>query len=198
MTSLNRNASKILRTILDCPSDLYEAGLGWYADAHGYAVTLAERYGYSTSIVAGVIAALSPQTGWEQNKAAAERTLAAHAYGQDITQAHTSQTQANTAKAMRIMDGESPEVVLCGNMPKSGHKVWSFYNNILSPTTSQHVTIDRHAIRIWQTEQDTWTCITPNRYARMQEDYQTVARVLGILPHQAQSISWTVIRGTAE
>lgn len=198
MTHLSDNAIKIMQTILAAPSDLYTAGASWYQDAHDFAVCIAERYGYSIEQASGVIAALSPQQSWDFNKRAAEASLKAHAAGEVVTQAITGQTQANISKALRIMDGQAPEVVLTGNMPKSGHKVWSFYNNILNPASSQHVTVDRHAIKIWATEADTWTFITPNRYAAIERDYQAVALALGILPMQAQAIAWCAHRGTAD
>jgi hypothetical protein len=171
--------------------------MNWYAGAHDYAVVLAERYGYTVSQASGVIAALSPQTGWEANKLAAYRVMHLHSKGQAVTQADSGQTQANTAKALRILDGECPTVVLTANMPKSGHKVYSFYNNILNPCTSSNVTVDRHAIKAWMVA-ETWVHITPNRYAQIERDYQDVGTALGIMPHQAQAIIWCHVRGCAD
>ena len=196
MTNLTVNAQKLLKIALECDSDLYDAGMNWYQDAHDYAVTLAERYGYELWQAAGVIAALSPQTGWEPNKVAADRVMHLHSQGLAVSQQDAGQTQANVTKALQILDGIDLNTVLAANMPRSGHKVWSFVNNIVAPSVSQAVTVDRHAIKAWMVD-ESWSCITPNRYATIQCDYQAVARAMGILPSQAQAVIWCAVRGTA-
>jgi len=194
---LNANVTKLLKLALDADNDLYCAGLSWYASAHDYAVILANQHGYTIEQASAVIAALSPQTGWEPNKYCADRVMHLHSQGLPVSQSDSGQTQANTSKALRILDGEDVKTVLAANLPKSGHKVWSFFNNILNPVNDRGVTVDRHAIKAWMTD-ETWSCITPKRYAQIERDYQDVATSLGILPHQAQAIIWCVVRGTAD
>src|SRR5688572_23713109 len=43
-------------------------GLDWYDNAHAYCKELAARFKVSVSQVAGIIAAFSPQCGWQENK----------------------------------------------------------------------------------------------------------------------------------
>lgn len=166
-------------------------GMTWYQSAH-YAATLCASRGKArgeslarrTRAWAGVLAALSPNVGWERNLSLALR--AAHkgfcdggTYG------------ANCDKANRIINGEDPEDVL------SGPKVTAFFRLIADPTNDTDVCVDRHAAHI------AWGEIVPdaereNRLRRQKgaertkiiNAYKLVAYRRGILPSQAQAIAW--------
>jgi hypothetical protein len=194
---LSTNALKIIDMIVSAPNELADAGATWYSDAHSLVTEWSLLHGYSVSQCAGVLAVLSPQQTWDGNQRNAINTIVAHKRGETVTQQVTGQTQAQSSKALQILDGYDVATVCQGGVPKSGHKVWSFYQNILQPDTSLAVTVDRHAIAIWATPETAFKCITPNRYARIESDYQDAGEALGMLPHQAQAISWCGYRGSA-
>jgi hypothetical protein len=164
------------------------AGLAWYADAHTFALAISNG-----DLVkgAGVIAALSPQTSWAQNM-----TLASRAFVEGFA---SGQTGDNKAKADRILNGEHPDDVLGWNNPKakSGHKVRNFYRNIVDPTGPE-VTIDRHAFDIavgYETDSATRGQLgRVGQYDLFADTYCEAARVLGVPPAVAQSITWLVWR----
>lgn len=198
MTELiNANVRKLIGLAIELDEQQWQDGLNWYQIAHDFAVTLAVRYGTTTDRAAGIIAALSPQTSWESNKATAEMTCKALSEGRIPTGREHGQTQANAGKAIAIWDGVDVMDVLDANGGKSGHKVRSFYKCIANPTDPEPVCIDRHAIKAWATDADTWVHITPNRYARLKRDYQTGAASLGVLPMQFQALCWIAQRGAS-
>ena len=194
---LSTNALKIIDIIVSAPSELADAGATWYSDAHSLVTEWSRLYGYSVSQCAGVLAVLSPQQPWASNQLNAINTIVAHKRGETVTQQITGQTQVQSSKALQILDGYDVATVCRGGVPKSGHKVWSFYQNILQPDTSLAVTVDRHAIAIWATPETEFKWMTPGRYARIESDYQDAGEALGMLPHQAQAISWCAYRGSA-
>jgi hypothetical protein len=198
MTHLSPNAQQLLNLALNADKDMYTAGLVWYQQAHDFAVTIAARYGYTVTQAAGVIAALSPKMEWSKNKRAAEMALKRHSGGGVLTHLGIWQTKANISKALRILDGENPAAVLSGNMPKSGHKAYSFFDNIAFLDASREVTVDRWAIKAWKTDADTWGRTTPKRYATIKQDYTAAAVALGVMPYQLQAICWCATRGETD
>jgi len=175
-----------LQACLDLATEAdWAAGLNWYRAAHENSVLLSARYGISTEQAAGIIAALSPQNGWENNLTAADLFLQDPSVDVHFHDA--------CVKSRRILAGEAPLQVL------RGQKVRSFYRNILEPTRSGAVTIDRHAAAI--------LCglPTPEWNRRFQKTlerkffyrlatgvYRAEARRLGLLPHQVQAVAWLV------
>jgi hypothetical protein len=175
-----------LQAVLDLATEAdWAAGLSWYVRAHENAVLLSTRYGISTEQAAGIIAALSPQNGWENNLTAADLFLtdpSVDVHFHDACQ-----------KARAILSGADPLSAL------RGQKVRSFYRNIVEPTRNGAVTIDRHAAAI--------LCglPTPEWNRRFQKTlerrhfyrlatgvYRAEARRLGLLPHQVQAVAWLV------
>jgi hypothetical protein len=113
------------------PEDLAR-GRDWYATAHHIATRLG---GGDVHKGAGIIAALSPQKDWDINLEGAH-----HIVRTGTPWRHT--TSDNNRKALRILSGEHPNDVL--NTP-AGHKVYSFYRNIVHLNDPNVVTIDKHA-----------------------------------------------------
>lgn len=160
-------------------------GTVWYDTAHAAALQLSERYGLTIEAAAGIIAALSPQTSWEGNLRIADAQCA------DPQSSH--HTADATGKARRILQGEDPLTVL------GGRKVRSFYRNILNPSTTGPVTIDRHAAAIlaglstpeWNTRYEK-RLERKHFYRLATAIYRAAAREYGLLPHQVQAIAWLV------
>jgi hypothetical protein len=171
------------------PADIRE-GTGWYATAHEYARTYASAYGISTDAAAGIIAALSPQNGWDNNLQATERFLASD--GEAEVHFHLC-----TERARAIYNGAEPLDAL------GGRKVRSFYRNIARPDIAGAVTVDRHACAVLHGT-DTPTYLRNKANARALERYgvyhtaaavyRAHARTLGILPHELQAIAWITHR----
>lgn len=117
-----------------------EQGRVWYHMAHDHAVRIG---GGDVVKGAGILAALSPGTEWEANLQGAYHIaktgtpwLAEH-----DTVKSAGQTSDNNTKALRIHAGEHP----LDDKVLGGHKVISFFHNILNPEEVDHVTIDKHA-----------------------------------------------------
>ena len=75
----------------------------------------------------------------------------------------------------------------------------AFYDNILSPKTSQHVTIDIHAARA-AFNKTTLTKAEESRVFRvqgnieLQQAYKRTAKRLNLRPHKLQAIIWLAVR----
>ena len=170
-----------------------QSGMTWYTNANNICKRLAARYGYTTSQVAGVMAALSPGCSWESNVVYTERLLSYHKNGLTCEESPKvgSYGRANKVKAWRIADGEQPLDVL------GGHKVRAFFTCIDNPE-SREVCIDRHAVSIVEGKPlgDKFSSYTntEKKYNAIANDYAVVAHDLEMLPHQLQAITWVVWR----
>lgn len=177
--------------LLATPSD-EEQGLGWYDEAHRLAAHLGNRYGYHPAQVAAVIAALSPQTEWQENIKAAQLLLEGRT--------PRIQTARNISKAERVLLGESPETVFAPPNPKrpTGHKVRAFFANIADPTDPYPVTIDRHAtdIALGRRFSDSTRPVLDyvGSYDHVAEAYRHVGKLYDLLPNQVQAITWIARR----
>lgn len=109
---------------------LVDAGINWYVDSGSKARAIT---GLDMVKATGIVAALSPQTSWAKNVLNA---------GTLVSTGDAPTFKTNVRKALRILGGEHPSDVLGGN------KVVAFYNNLLDPYASKHVTVDRHAVNI--------------------------------------------------
>jgi hypothetical protein len=167
-------------------------GLGWYQNANDLARHLAENTGLESSQTAAVIAALSPQLGWQENVQAASEVL--------LKGSTHRQTTRNITKARRLLDGEAPSAVFAPPNPArpSGHKVRSFFANISDPTDPWHVTVDRHAtdIALGRVYDDRTRPGLGNKgtYEHVAEAYRVAARVLNVLPSEVQAVTWIAHR----
>ena len=191
-TTINRAEATLLftpanlRAVLELAThEDWSAGTSWYNVAHEEARKLSDSYGLTVESAAGIIAALSPQTSWEENlriadALCADRTVSVH-------------TADATRKALAILDGALPLTVL------GGKKVRSFYRNILNPNRTGPVTIDRHAAAILAgLSTPEWNRTHEKKLERKHfyriatAIYRSAAHEYGLLPHQVQAISWLV------
>jgi len=178
--------TRIRDTYLRASSETRTTGLGWYGVGHDLCRDMASTYGVTTATAAGVVAAYSPQTGWADNIRLATTALevAATTGRTDLIGGHT---QDACTKVSRILQGADPFTVL------GGRKVRSFYPNLLYPHRSGPVTADRHfadmvfgrrgaaADRVLE---------LAGVYALITASCRTVARQLGLRPHDLQAIDW--------
>lgn len=163
-------------------------GEAWYQVAHDIAVMVADG---NAREGAGVLAALSANKSWRDNRKLAER-----AYGPDGPGGHTT---ANVRKVERIMLGEDPEDVLPMHA-KTGH----FFRCILDPTDPDPVVIDRHAhdIAVGVTYGDRERGLSSKkRYALLAHCYREAALRIGEVPSIVQAVTWVrhtqLIAGTS-
>lgn len=164
-------------------------GLSWYSDAHNFARSLAKRNGSATRenvmTAAGIIAALSPMNGWENNKRKALQ-LVTQGNGEGCG------LYMNVEKAMAIYNGATPLSVLGGN------KVRAFYMTILDPTADIIPVIDRHAfdIAVGERTDDKRRGILSRKgvYVEFANVYREAARIVGIGAPQIQAVTWCAWR----
>lgn len=118
------------------------SGKLWYRLARETALNLAVQYKLKDSQgnpdyqrVCGIIAALSPNTGWKSNLALTAACL-------KRPRTFSSHWPLNVTKVKRILKGEDPLKVL------GGHKVRAFYQNLVSGGDAGEPCIDRHALSV--------------------------------------------------
>jgi len=187
------HVENIIGKYKEAPEEMLKGGHDWYNRAHDVAHTLGKG---DVQKGAGILAALSPQTGWQRNQDLAHEL---------VRTGGTSHTEDNLKKAMRIHAGEDPRAVL------GGHKVRSFYENIVDPSNPKPVTIDRHAHDIAVGIPFRATATPENmpgkanvdlglsamgRYKHFEHAYRHAAGELGVdLPHKVQATTWVQHRG---
>ena len=186
----DQHVENIKNKYKEASPEMMRGGHEWYAKAHDEAV----RIGKGDHVKgAGIIAALSPQTGWKRNIDMADELNRTGT---------TGTTQANLIKAQRIHAGEDPHVVL------GGHKVRAFFHNIANPGSSHEITIDRHAHDIaigkpfignGNKSDAPGSHIglgALGRYQHFSHAYRKATEQLGVdLPHKVQATTWVQHRG---
>ena len=119
----------------------------WYQEANEWAVEVSEfllsftGQNVSRQQVLGVVSALSPMQEWNKNKEIAIEL---------IMTGDTGYMERGKQKARDIL--KLPSVVICIDTEiksiLNGEKTKTFYDNMVYPTRSSGVTVDRHAISI--------------------------------------------------
>lgn len=153
-------------------------GMAWYRTAHDLALMIGDG---DATVGAGVLAALSANTGWAQNL----RLATDLASGIEVRGLPTSLN-----KARRILGRENPAVAL-----GAGRKTQNFYRNIAWPELSGPVTVDRHAHDVARNQVFGKTdrgLSTPSRYETFANAYRAAANARGIRPHEMQAVTWVV------
>lgn len=175
-------------------------GASWYQQARESTDAIAARHGLSSRVVAGIIAALSPNNRWHRNLADADAICRAYMLGSvdDAAAVKVSTYHANKHKALSILNGADPLDVL------GGLKVRAFFANILGCRDS--VCIDGHAYTIWIGQylpMRKVPKISSRLYHSIVADYikatETINFILDAdyLPCQIQAITWTTWRRLA-
>ena len=199
-TAMVRRITRAFRAAT--PADL-AAGLGWYAEAGRVAGVIAAEHGTSVETAAGIIAALSPRCQWSTNVVFAERVAARAAAGLPCPKVSTT---ANRGTAWLIATGTAPLDALGTVAPSgrvvSGHKVRSFYANILGDTDAVTVDMWAYAVAVgaWRTYRGQRVpadaTMTAADYRRIADAYRRAARILGVTPRECQAAVWVAARGT--
>ena len=168
------------------------SGMFWYSEAQSVAHTLADTYGVTPEVAAGVVSALSPNNKWERNKLDAATVLAAVETGTSPESVKVCTYNTNKLKAFDIAMGNRKVL-------KQSPKTFAFAQNVgnLDPN---HVTIDKWHLRAMQTTakdyKDAKTSVTPKQYRILEEETVKVAREFGLSGYEFQAIVWVTIRDT--
>lgn len=183
------------------------AGMEWYRTANSFCAELADAHPSLVRSVyhaAGIVAALSPQVSWEQNKRLARDLV-------EEDGAHTRHERVQTAR--EILQGDNPAEKLF-DPKRQNRKVRSFFMNMAFPDWPKipddhllpdyilelppHVTLDRHAwsMLFWDPSIiDVLVAPTKKQYAWGRCVFVAAAEELGgILPHELQAVTWVVWR----
>ena len=162
-------------------------GLTWYQEARGFAEGLAAKYDQPLERVIGIIASLSPRCPWSVNCRQAKEFIR--------TKGNTTVTtyRTNKKKAKAILKGRDPIEALTPVRPDRTTKTISFYHNILSPETSEEVTIDSLMIRAYYNDPNYDVKRAFNNGSIMKElsnRIKAIASEEGLKPHQVQAMLW--------
>jgi hypothetical protein len=180
------SVSNVLAVYRLASADDLRGGLSWYLDAHNVARALSDFPGGNVAAAAGIIAALSPMNGWENNKRKAAQLIAQNGDGTGCG------LTRNVAKAVAIFKGADPLDIL------NGDKVTAFYRTILNPTGDIDPVIDRHAFDIAvgeRTDEKRRGALgRKGVYAEFAAVYREAAVIAGIGSAQMQAVTWVAWR----
>lgn len=188
--SVRKVRASLLRTFNSASDENILAGLTWYHDAHEFAADLARATDLDLVTVAAVIAALSPQTRWETNKAAAVELL------KNGTR-YPGMLISNYERAKRVL-AASPVDALAALQIRgedSAPKIASFARNILGD--EQRVTVDVWAARaaLGGSADAERLLSRVGMYEAIAAQYRWLARRVGVTAPQAQAIVWVALTG---
>ena len=188
------------------PADVAH-GIAWYAEAYEQCRIIADRHDLPIYIVAGVVAALSPNNRWSTNVTNAYDLI--NAWHNDDTPDNVSVCTYNAMKLkawsiLREMPDryEENDTLIVDEVKTilNGKKIVCFYENIMGDDTC---TIDGHARNIAYNERvnltDNKTSIGVKEYANLQDAYRIAAsrcRVNGrrLKAYELQAITWVTWR----
>lgn len=183
------NVQNILNVYNRADAETLRDGLAWYLDAHNTARTMGAKDARYLPRNAGIIAALSPLNGWNNNKRKAMQVIANR--GRIVIGPDGSNgigLSKNVEKAVAIYNGADPRIVL------RGLKVRAFFETILDPTGDVIPVIDRHAfdIAVGEKTNDVRRGILSRKgvYHEFANAYRTAAKSAGIGSAQMQAVTW--------
>lgn len=163
-------------------------GLSWYLDAHNFCRVAGGGRRKHLSRNAGIVAALSPMNGWENNKRKASQLISQRGVVEFNNGSNGIGIGNNVVKAIAIYNGANPLDIL------GGDKVRAFYQTILDPTADIDPVIDRHAfdIAVGERTSDKRRGILSRKgvYSEFAHVYREAAKVAGIGSAQMQAITW--------
>lgn len=163
-------------------------GRQWYWAAQEYALGLSDTSGVDIDATAAVIAALSPQLRWRENKRAAHTLLT-------TGRKESGVLTASFDRANRVLRAIDPVAEL--NRTGRAPKIHSFARNILGQTDS--VTIDTWMARLVFGDVDRIHLLgRVGMYDAIANEFRRVAVDVDETPSALQAIVWIQTRGKAE
>jgi hypothetical protein len=171
----------------------------WYKQANEISKLMAIKYNLSEIQTAGIIAALSPATNWNQNIIDSNNLCSLLNAGKDINSIVCTTYNQNKLKAYylyqnREITKDECFKILLGCSIKV-NKTSSFFLNILNPEIDDICTIDRHAYRInLGITESIDVPLTEKRYLCMNSAYKLAGNYLNISAIELQAITWLTFR----
>lgn len=162
-------------------------GVIWYEEAKKYCIELSDKYNIELAKVAGILAALSPQKEWENNKKITEDFLISVKKSPNNGWRKGKHFFNLRKKARDIYRLDNPFIDEIGKI-LNGNKIYNFFNCIMNPLTSDHLCIDRHMIFVALMREK--SKLTPKQYSFLKEEYLKFAKSVNIKPCQTQGILW--------
>lgn len=177
-----KSIKKNLRTIWKQQTDAdYSEGAIWYQEAHEYAVGLADQYKVPLIDVVGTISALSPMTGWDDNK---KRVETYYETGK-IIHFSVQQRKVELINSLHPTEQEVSKIL-------NGLKTVNFFESILKPDCPKPYTVDRWMIRAALNQEITQ--VSDRQYQFIKEISLKEAKRLKTIGSQHQAIVWCVMR----
>ncbi|MFF9897750.1 hypothetical protein [Streptomyces longispororuber] len=179
LEELEKYISNIIDVWQSATEEQLLRGRTWYRAAHETASLIA---GGDVCSGAGVIAALSANTSWQETLRLARLAFRVGEPSGHLRDALT--------KAAKIMSGADPRDVL-----PAQRKTGQFFRCILDPDDPDAVVIDRHAHDIAVGEvygKRDRGLGSVRRYALLARCYREAAMRLGELPSTVQAVTWVV------
>jgi hypothetical protein len=163
----------------------------WYQDAHDWAVEVSNflfKFSgrrISKQQVLGVVSALSPMQEWNKNKEIAIQLIMTGDCGYMERGKQKARDILRLGGHFRHFDSEIKSIL-------NGEKTKTFYENMVYPTRSNSVTVDRHAIAIaiGRTATDKEQSISKDVYTFIEKCYIMTSETLNLAPLHLQSITW--------
>jgi hypothetical protein len=178
-----------------------QSGRDWYNNAHQICVDLGIKYNVSIDIVAGVIAALSPNNKWQSNIVDAEIMIRAWAADVDYNDVKVATYTINKYKAATILDCELNRDQIVKVL--RGNKVIAFFLCIASNGISDTPCIDGHAYNVWNgtvSNLKEVPKLSDKTFRTIQDAYRDAAIVITNVTGcyhsaaQVQAITWVAYR----
>jgi hypothetical protein len=158
-------------------------GKYWYQSAHLFARDTGETYGTDLIKTCGIIAALSAQKSWNENKRIARTFL------QEGKSYHTG---LQTGKAREILALRGDPVFFKAAIVEilKGPKTSAFFQNIYEPLNPEPVCLDRHMAGLFLGKEN----LSLKEYPRLAEEIRTAAKSEGMIACELQGVLWTFAR----
>jgi hypothetical protein len=205
------SSDNIRRVINAATADQICAGLNWYSFANYECARIGQAYGIPAVAVCAVTALLSPAKRWSLNLHHAHIVIDVWDQGgalADVPGFVNSVGKTPTSKALKALDlwaqaemnPTYPQQAsdfafwlgVVEALNPNGKKVPAFFTN-LADAHSLAVTVDSHAFGIWVGLEHKGNIKFPQSlYPKVTDAYTEVAQEMGLLPMQAQAISWIV------
>ncbi len=199
-SQLSHNAREIVAKFTLATSQEVQLGCDWYPSALDIANRIAVKYDLRAEVVAGVIAALSPNNRWERNIVDAEAIIKCWAAGgtrTDLSNVKVCTYGKMKEKAIAILwNQDDPQLPIAYIL--NGKKLIEFFNCITNPALND-VCIDGHAYSVWLGQRLTMKDVPPigkKLRATIKQDYrdacQFINEELGTCypPATIQAITW--------
>lgn len=178
------SVDNVMAVFSTASAESLRSGLTWYMDAHNFCKILDPE---NVARAAGIVAALSPMSGWDNNKNKAAQLYRQNGDGTGVGMRN------NVSKAVSIYNGAEPLDIL------KGDKVRSFFETILNPHSVETTpVIDRHAFDIAvgvKTDDKTRGMLSrKGMYSSFANVYREAAQITGIGSAQMQAVTWVAWR----